>query len=271
MSLPVGLTPVEVRGRYVRVDGSVATGTVSFTPLTRVNSAALDLTVVAESISTPLDASGSFTATVTAGDDAQLDAQLYLQVVEKIGGATNAYTILVPESATADGLDLADVAPVVPVETHVEYVLASDVGRADGVAPLGSDGVVPDIHLPPASGGIPDHGDLTGLADDDHLQYHTDVRGDARYYTQTQLDTTLATKADSSHAHDLTGYATDTELTTAIGNHESAADPHPGYAPDAHIHDYAATDHDHPGATVTASPEGSPPAGPAVGDVWVVI
>lgn len=35
---------------------------------------------------------------------------------------------------------------------------------------------------------VTDHGALTGLADDDHTFYHTDVRGDARYYTQTQLD-----------------------------------------------------------------------------------
>ena len=30
-------------------------------------------------------------------------------------------------------------------------------------------------------GGASDHGALTGLADDDHTQYHTDARGDARY------------------------------------------------------------------------------------------
>ncbi len=34
-----------------------------------------------------------------------------------------------------------------------------------------------------------DHGaDLTGLGDDDHGLYHTDARGDARYYTETELD-----------------------------------------------------------------------------------
>lgn len=37
-------------------------------------------------------------------------------------------------------------------------------------------------------GGVTDHGDLTGLADDDHTQYHNDARGDARYYTQAQTD-----------------------------------------------------------------------------------
>src|SRR5574343_833693 len=30
-------------------------------------------------------------------------------------------------------------------------------------------------------GGVTDHGALTGLGDDDHPQYHTDARGDARY------------------------------------------------------------------------------------------
>jgi len=33
-----------------------------------------------------------------------------------------------------------------------------------------------------------DHGSVGGLADDDHSQYHNDTRGDARYYTETELD-----------------------------------------------------------------------------------
>lgn len=37
-----------------------------------------------------------------------------------------------------------------------------------------------------------DHGQTLGLEDDDHLQYHTDERGDARYYTQAQVDTIVA-------------------------------------------------------------------------------
>ncbi|MEQ1671899.1 MAG: DUF2793 domain-containing protein, partial [Hyphomicrobium sp.] len=35
--------------------------------------------------------------------------------------------------------------------------------------------------LPGGGGGVTDHGLLTGLGDDDHAQYHTDARGDARY------------------------------------------------------------------------------------------
>lgn len=36
---------------------------------------------------------------------------------------------------------------------------------------------------------IADHGALTGLGDDDHPQYLNEARGDARYFTQTQINT----------------------------------------------------------------------------------
>ena len=49
-----------------------------------------------------------------------------------------------------------------------------------------------------AQASITDHGQLSGLADDDHVQYHNDVRGDARYYTKTQVDTSLAGKAPTT-------------------------------------------------------------------------
>ncbi|MBU2527722.1 MAG: hypothetical protein KKC03_14085, partial [Bacteroidetes bacterium] len=38
------------------------------------------------------------------------------------------------------------------------------------------------------SAGAIDHGGLAGLADDDHSQYHNNIRGDARYYTETELN-----------------------------------------------------------------------------------
>lgn len=40
--------------------------------------------------------------------------------------------------------------------------------------------------------GVTDHGALTGLSDDDHSQYHNDARGDARYYTQSQVNSSLS-------------------------------------------------------------------------------
>ncbi|MBU2572385.1 MAG: hypothetical protein KJ725_20590, partial [Gammaproteobacteria bacterium] len=44
-------------------------------------------------------------------------------------------------------------------------------------------------HQSNAEGATLDHGAaLTGLDGDDHTQYHNDTRGDARYYTETELD-----------------------------------------------------------------------------------
>lgn len=55
-----------------------------------------------------------------------------------------------------------------------------------------------------SGGGATDHGALTGLSDDDHSQYHTDARGDARYAatghnhsgTYEPADATLLKQAD---------------------------------------------------------------------------
>jgi hypothetical protein len=71
-------------------------------------------------------------------------------------------------------------------------------------------------------GGVTDHGALTGLGDDDHSQYHNDTRGDARYYTQSQVDTSLARKADTANTHTLadvtdSGTAAQLDVGTTIG------------------------------------------------------
>jgi hypothetical protein len=64
-----------------------------------------------------------------------------------------------------------------------------------------------------SGGGVTDHGQLTGLSDDDHNQYHNDARGDARYYTQAVLD-----------AGQLDGrYYTETEVDSKFSGLGSAA------------------------------------------------
>jgi hypothetical protein len=65
----------------------------------------------------------------------------------------------------------------------------------------------------PSVGGTSDHGQLQGLADDDHPQYHTDARGDARY---SQL----------GHNHDGAYEAAGT-ASTALASHVAAAGAHP--------------------------------------------
>jgi hypothetical protein len=76
-------------------------------------------------------------------------------------------------------------------------------------------------------GGVSDHGALTGLADDDHTQYHNDARGDARYWP---LSTDLATQAelDALTAADVGADPAGT-AAAAVTAHEGAANPHPTY------------------------------------------
>lgn len=58
-----------------------------------------------------------------------------------------------------------------------------------------------------SGGGVTDHGALTGLSDDDHPQYLNNARGDARYFTQAQVTTSLAAKQDTAAKGALNGYA----------------------------------------------------------------
>ena len=71
-------------------------------------------------------------------------------------------------------------------------------------------------------GGVSDHGALTGLADDDHTQYHNNARGDARYYTKSQSDSLLGTpKPDSSgliSGGDVTINADPTKINISAGS-----------------------------------------------------
>ena len=81
-----------------------------------------------------------------------------------------------------------------------------------GVFKIG-DGATPWADLiPPASGGgggVTDHGMLTGKADDDHPQYLNNTRGDIRYYTKSEINSSLSNKADVLGPDD--NYVTDAE------------------------------------------------------------
>ena len=74
------------------------------------------------------------------------------------------------------------------------------------------------------AGQASDHGLLSGLTDDDHLQYHTDSRADLRYYTKSEIDSTVVYKdgtipfeaAQSMGGFKLTNLADPVALTDAV-------------------------------------------------------
>lgn len=107
---------------------------------------------------------------------------------------TNAYTDAektklagVETSATADQTG-AEIKAAYEAEPNTNAFTDALLGKLNGIA----------------AGAAADHGALTGLADDDHSQYHTNARGDARYYTQGQVDSALSGKSDTGHSHAIT-------------------------------------------------------------------
>jgi len=117
------------------------------------------------------------------------------------------------------------------------------------------------VQGPPGADGATDHGALTGLSDDDHLAYHTDARGDARYSPLAHDHSGVYEPADAdiqshlastSNPHSVTAAQVGADATgTAAGliaTHEAAVNPHPGYlTPTEGDAAYAALSHDHSG------------------------
>ena len=79
-------------------------------------------------------------------------------------------------------------------------------------------GMFPQVTISAAGG---DHGELSGLEDDDHPQYHTDARGDARYYTQEQLNLGVLD----------TRYYTESEIDNLLSGKSNISHTHAGLIP----------------------------------------
>jgi hypothetical protein len=157
------------------------------------------------------------------------------------------------------------------------WVQLTQRGAANGVASLDGNARVPTAQLAsgpatattflrgdgtwatPAGGGtgVSDHGSLTGLTADDHPQYHTDSRGDVRYYTKAQVDST-----NSAQNADIATRLTSAQVDTKIASHVALADPHPQYQLESAMGDYA---------RIVTYEEGDPePAGPFPDNTLVI-
>src|SRR5947209_13268626 len=66
-----------------------------------------------------------------------------------------------------------------------------------GIIPPGWAAYFRSLSTSGSGSGVTIHAELQGLSADDHLQYLTNTRGDARYYSKTYVDTQLAGKEAS--------------------------------------------------------------------------
>ena len=119
-----------------------------------------------------------------------------------------------------------------------------------------------------ADGGVTDHGLLNGLADDDHLQYHTNARGDARYYQKSEVDTALSGKAASVHYHSVASLS-DVTITTPAAGHLLQYDGANYVNKSLAAAGVAAANHAHAWAEITGKPSSFTPSAHAhgIGDV----
>ena len=113
MALPSDYDSVEVRGRYTYLDGSPARGVIRFTGKSPAVSSATKTIIMPATISVTLEDDGHFTVSLPATDDPDIlpNGWTYTVVEQLTNGGGRTYEIDVPLSASALGIDLADVAP----------------------------------------------------------------------------------------------------------------------------------------------------------------
>lgn len=123
-----------------------------------------------------------------------------IQGINSYGSISSARTGAVSEITTLAGLPFAEFVALGSVifETANTYantpkarIRSTDTG-ADYVDFRGTQ------TFTPSSAVASSHSLLSNLSNDDHLQYLTDARGDVRYYTKAQVDSSLSGKANTT-------------------------------------------------------------------------
>lgn len=134
MPIPAGISTVTVTGQFLGPDGNPLSGVVKFYLPSTVAFPDYDLFVNGVSNNT-LDASGRFTATLVATDNANISPSGWAyEVVESTNIKNRNYWVSLPTSPSP--IDLSAIAPVDPARGN--YVI---IQGADGVAgPPGADG-----------------------------------------------------------------------------------------------------------------------------------
>ena len=176
--MPVTLEKVRVFYRLGDAGLTPQSARVTIGPAVPVNAPAADLGITTRRVPLVLNVAGYLEAWVVRSNDPALSGPMpYRLVVDAPEHHRMSVIEIVGET------DLADVAPVSePVSVNPVYLLAAALGVT--VAPL-VDGLVPVVHLPPASGGASryDHTQTTPAAT------WTVTHSLGRYPNATALDT----------------------------------------------------------------------------------
>lgn len=143
MPLPSNYDTVPIRGKYVYLDGTPASGQIKFTGKIAAVSDATDTIILPSTIIAVLDSQGSFTVNVPATNDPDILPNGWTYTVQETfaAGGGRTYDIDVPLSSKALGIDLSEVAPVgssagsptafVTLTTFQDHVNSVEGGAAD--------------------------------------------------------------------------------------------------------------------------------------------
>lgn len=143
MPLPSNYDRVPVRGKYVYLDGTPASGQIKFTGKVPAVSDAFDTIILPNTIVATLDSSGAFTVSLPATNDPDVLPNGWTYTVQETfaGGGGRTYEIDVPLSAQATGIDLSEVAPLpassgaptafVTLTAFQNHVTSAEGGAAD--------------------------------------------------------------------------------------------------------------------------------------------
>jgi len=192
MPLPVDYDTVPVRGKYVYLDGTPASGQIRFTGKVIATSASTDTIIIPATITATLDENGEFAINIPATDDEDISPSGWTYTVEEklAAGGGRIYDIDVPLAAKTDGIDLSSVAPLLPSSGDPTAFVTLSVFHEhvhEGGGEGGGSGAWEDITGKPSS--YPPSVHTHVVSDVNDLQIALDAKQDAGDY------------ASSSHTH----------------------------------------------------------------------
>lgn len=266
MALPIQAT---VMGTFLDGNGNPTTGFVVFSSNLKLTNSITNETISPLRIKAKLDENGEISELLYVTDDTDWNPVDWVWTVREVidGRPIREYNIQLPSNDLT--VHLEDLAPAVVNDPQYEsYALADHTHAGGGSGAVESvngetgEVVLDYVDVGAASSShnhnasyaalVHTHDDryftesevttsLAGKSDTSHnhdASYATTAHThDTRYYTETETDSLLTAKSDTSHTHD-TRYYTETEVDTALAGKSSTSHNHDGvYATAGHNHD----------------------------------